>query len=103
MTGRVFSRVPPSRVQGMNNSVGFLDVIGMLGLFVTAFVMWVAWELIVGRKAMALLLAIATFVVTWAVAQFAGADTALYLLLVEAAVAALLVRVANGGKRKMPS
>ncbi|MGB5201169.1 MAG: hypothetical protein WBN68_17400 [Sedimenticolaceae bacterium] len=87
----------------MDNGVGLFDVIGMLGLFVTAFVMWVAWELIVGRKAMGLLLAIATFIATWAVAQFAGADTALYVLLVEAAVAALLVRVANGGKRKMPS
>ena len=87
----------------MDNGVGFLDVIGMLGLFVTAFVMWVAWELIVGRKALGLLLAIATFIATWVVAQFAGADTALNLLLVEAAVAALLVRVANGGKRKMPS
>ncbi|MGD8956422.1 MAG: hypothetical protein PVJ03_03750 [Chromatiaceae bacterium] len=87
----------------MDDSVGFLDVIAMLGLFVTAFVMWVAWELIVGRKVMALLLAIATFIATWSVARFAGADTALYVLLVEAAVAALLVRVANGGKRKTPS
>jgi hypothetical protein len=87
----------------MDDSVGFLDVIAMLGLFVTAFVMWVAWELILGRKAMALLLAIATFIATWAVARSVGADTALYVLLVEAAVAALLVRVANGGKRKTPS
>ena len=84
----------------MEGSVGFVDVIAMLGLFVTAFVMWVAWELITGRKALALLLAEVSFAATWMVARAVGADSPLPLLGVEALVAVLLVRVANGTKAK---
>jgi hypothetical protein len=77
----------------MAEGIGVLDVIGMLGLFVVGFLMWVAWELIVARKALALLLAGATFVTTWTVAASVGASSVWPVLLVEAAVLALLLRV----------
>jgi hypothetical protein len=86
----------------MEDSIGILDVIAMLGLFVTAFVMWVAWELITGRKALALFLAAGAFGVTWLVARAVGAHSPLLLLGVEVVVAILLVRVANGAKAKSP-
>lgn len=84
----------------MQDSIGIIDVIAMLGLFVTAFVMWVAWELITGRKGMALMLAAASFAVTWLVARAVGADKPLPLLGIEVLVTILLVRVANGTRRK---
>ena len=87
----------------MDPDVGLFDVIAMLGTFIVAFFIWVAWELIVGNKFLALMLAIGTFVVTWFVADFIGADSPVQFLLVEAVVAAVLFRAANGGKGKEPS
>ena len=87
----------------MEPDVGFFDVIAMLGMFIVGFFMWVAWELIIGNKFFALFLAIGTFIVTWQVAGFIGADAPIPFLIVEALVATVIFRVANRGKEKEPS
>ena len=87
----------------MEPDVGFFDVIAMLGMFVVGFFMWVAWEIIIGNKFFALFVAIGTFVVTWQVAGFIGANAPIPFLIIEALVAAVLFRVANGKKEKEPS
>ncbi len=79
----------------MQAEIGILDVVAMLALFATGFAMWVAWELIIGRKGAALALAIATFTATWAVAGAIGVRGPIPLLLVQAAVALVIIRVAN--------
>ena len=65
----------------------------MLALFVTGFLMWVAWEMIIARKALALFIAIGTFALTWGVATQVGADSPWSIWLIEAAVLLLLLRV----------
>ena len=80
----------------MADSVTILDVVAMLGLFVTAFFLWVSWEIITERKALALLLAIGTFVASWLVAGLIGATSPFQRLVVEVVVAALVFRVAKG-------
>lgn len=84
----------------MEDSIGIFDVIGLLGLFIIGFVMWVAWELIIGNKFIAVFLAIGTFVATWTVAKIIGADSVLPLMIIQAVMAGLLVRVANKNKGK---
>lgn len=71
----------------------------MLGLFFIAFFLWVSWEIITGQKALALLLAIGTFVATWLVAGLVGASSAFQFLIVEAVVAVLVFRVARGNTK----
>lgn len=87
----------------MDLVVGLFDVIAMLGMFIVAFFMWVAWELITGKKALALLLAIGTFVTAWLVAETVGADAPVHFFVVEAIVAAVIFRVANRGTRRESS
>lgn len=84
----------------METSIGPLDVIAMLGTFITAFFMWIAWEIITGHKALGLLLAVLSFVATWMVADFVGADSPVQFLLLEVIVAFLLFRVANESERR---
>lgn len=84
----------------METSVGPLDVIAMLGTFITAFFMWIAWEIITGQKALGLLLAILSFVATWLVADFVGANSPVQFLLLEVVVAFVLFRVANDRERR---
>lgn len=86
----------------METSVGPLDVIAMLGTFITAFFMWIAWEIITGRKALGLLLAVLSFIATWTVAHFVGADSPVQFLLLEVVVALLLFRVANQRDKRRP-
>ena len=80
----------------MDTSVGILDVVAMLGLFVTAFFLWVTWEIICGQKALALVLAIATFIASWLVAGLIGARSPFQFLIVEVVVAVVIFRVAKG-------
>jgi hypothetical protein len=87
----------------MSHSVAILDVLAMLGLFFTAFFLWVSWEIITGRKALALLLAIGTFVASWLVADLVGAVSPFQFLIVEVVVAVLVFRVAKGATRRKPS
>ena len=75
----------------------------MLGLFITAFFLWVSWEIITGRKALAILLAVGTFVASWVVADLIGAVSPLHFLVMEALVALLVFRVAKGTEDKEPS
>lgn len=77
----------------MQADVGWLDVLAMLGLFVTGFLMWVAWELIIGRKALALFLALASFSITWWIAGRLGWTSPGSILLIEIAVVLVLFRV----------
>lgn len=86
--------------KGMGNEVGYLDIIAMLGLFVAGFVMWVAWELITGRRLLAPFLAIGSFTVTWLLVDAVGVHRPWPLLLIEGAAAFVLVRVANGSKHQ---
>lgn len=79
----------------MQNSVGIFDILAMLGLFGVGFAMWLAWELITGSRLLAPFLAIASFAATWAVAAWVGLAAPLPLLLIEGAVALLLIRVAQ--------
>jgi hypothetical protein len=79
----------------MYAEVGIVDILAMLGLFVAGFVMWLAWEMITGRKGLSMLLAMATFVAAWTVAGMVGIDGPLSLLLFQGAVGFVLVRVAN--------
>ena len=72
-----------------------IDILAMLGLFFAGFAMWVAWELISGRKLLSIFLAIGTFIAAWQVAKVVGLVTPVWVLLVEALTAAVLVRVAN--------
>lgn len=76
-------------------SVTILDVVAMLGLFFAAFFLWVSWEIITRRKALAILLAIGTFVSAWLVAGLIGAASPFQFLIVEAVVAVLIFRVAQ--------
>lgn len=87
----------------MDTAVGLLEVIAMLGMFILAFLLWVAWELITGRKLLALLLAIGTFVATWLVADAIGADAPVHFFVAEAIVAAVIFRVANRGSGRASS
>lgn len=80
----------------MQPDVGILDILAMLGLFAVGFTMWLAWELITGSKLLAVFLAIGGFAATWWVAGAVGAGGPGPLLLIEAAVAFILIRVANG-------
>ena len=80
----------------MTDSITILDVVAMLGLFFTAFFLWVSWEIITGRKALALLLAIGTFVAGWLIAGLIGATAPFQFLIVEVIAAALIFRVAKG-------
>ncbi len=85
----------PHRATAMAESVTILDVVAMLGLFIAAFFLWVSWEMITGRKALALLLAIGTFVVSWMVAGFVGAVSPFQFLIVEVVAAVVIFRVAK--------
>ena len=87
----------------MQTEISIIGVLAMLALFVTGFVMWVAWEMITGRKGLSMLLALATFVATWSLAGMIGIRAPLALLLVEGAVALILVRVANRSEREKAS
>ena len=80
----------------MAESISILDVVAMLGLFFTAFFLWVSWEILTRQKALALLLAIGTFVACWLVAALIGAASPLHFLVAEVVVAALVFRVAKG-------
>ena len=80
----------------MAESISILDVVAMLGLFFTAFFLWVSWEILAGQKALALLLAIGTFVATWLLAGSIGAASPFQFLIAEVVVAALVFRVAKG-------
>lgn len=84
----------------MYAEIGVIDVLAMLGLFMVGFAMWVAWEMIVGRKALGMLLAFVTFTATWSVAGMAGIRGPLLLLLVQGAVASVLVLAANSAQRR---
>jgi len=84
----------------MYAEVGFIDILAMLGLFVAGFAMWLAWEMITGRKGLSMLLALATFVAAWAVAGMVGIHGPLSLLLFQAVVAFILIRVANAKSRE---
>ena len=79
----------------MNDSVSVLDILAILGLFFTAFFLWLSWEIITRRKALAVLLAIGTFVAAWVVASLVGAHKPYQFLIVELAAALLIFRVAN--------
>ena len=79
----------------MADSVTVLDVIAMLEKFITAFILWVAWEIIIGQKALALLLAIGAFVASWVVGGLIGAMSPFHFLIVEGFVAAVVFRVAK--------
>ena len=79
----------------MYADIGLLDVIAMIALFVTGFLMWVAWELILPRKAVALFLALGTFSLAWLVASAVGAGSPWALLAIEILVLLLLFRVGN--------
>jgi hypothetical protein len=79
----------------MDPSFDLLDALAMLGLFVTGFLMWVAWELIIGRKATALFVAIACFSLVWWLAGRLGIDAPWMLLLIEIAVTLALLQVAR--------
>jgi hypothetical protein len=84
----------------MYAEVGIFDILAMLGLFITGFTMWLAWEMITRRKGLSMMLAIATFVSAWSVAGMVGITGPLPLLLLQAAVAFILVRVANTRNRE---
>jgi hypothetical protein len=77
----------------VSQEIDLLGVIAMLGLFITGFLMWVAWELIIERKALALFLAIACFSLVWWLAGQFGLGSPLILLLIEATVTLLLLQV----------
>jgi hypothetical protein len=80
----------------MAGTAAILDVLAMLGLFFTAFFFWVSWEIITGQKALALLLAIGTFVASWLVAGLIGATSPFQFLIAEVVVAVLVFRAAKG-------
>lgn len=79
----------------MADPVAVIDILAMLGLFLVAFFLWVSWEVITGHKALALMLAIATFVASWLVADFVGAASPHHFLVVELVVAVVVFRVAK--------
>jgi len=79
----------------MADSVTIADVVSMLGLFFAAFFLWVSWEIITGRKVLALLLAIGTFVAAWLIAGLIGATSPFQFLIAVALVAALVFLVAR--------
>ena len=87
----------------MADSVTVLDVVAMLGLFFTAFILWVSWEIIIGQKALALLLAIGTFVASWVVGGLIGAKSPFHFLIVEVFVAAVVFLVANDNVKPVSS
>ncbi|MCG6967554.1 MAG: hypothetical protein LJE59_13705 [Chromatiaceae bacterium] len=72
----------------------------MLGGFVAAFFMWVAWGIITAKKAPGLLLAVLSFVGSWVVADLVGAKSPVRVLLLEVIVALLLFRIANDREKK---
>ncbi|MCB1772487.1 MAG: hypothetical protein KDI88_02640 [Gammaproteobacteria bacterium] len=77
----------------MQADVGWIDILAMLGLFVTGFMMWVAWELVIGRKALALFLALGSFSITWWLGARLGWTSPGAILLIEIAVVLVLFRV----------
>jgi hypothetical protein len=83
----------------MQADVGLLDILAMLGLFVTGFLMWVAWELIIGRKALALFIALASFSVAWWLGSRLGWHSPGAILLIEIAVVLILFRVGRRASR----
>jgi len=87
----------------MAAATAIFDVLAMLGLFFTAFFLWVSWEIITARKALALLLAIGTFIASWLVASLIGAASPYQFLFVEVVVAALVFRVAKGSGKPASS
>jgi hypothetical protein len=87
----------------MYAEVGIIDILAMLGLFVAGFVMWLAWEMITGRKGLSMLLGLGTFIAAWSVAGLVGIHSPLSLLAFQGLVSFILVRVANARNREPAS
>lgn len=78
-------------------------MLALLALFATGFAMWVAWEVLTGRRLLAPFLAIVSFVAVWIAASRLGAEGPWWMLLAEIGATALLIVAARSRGTDQPS